>query len=131
MLINRLQTLKNDRFYISAIMLAISTIVFIASYMIYAEPRLEPNFDAKRSTDVQSCIDFASHKGFDTKKQGLSVIEISDSNLGYPKLMFTKVETVVAACHNVELKSFCLGVESECGLNGLKMVMVYEGPDVF
>ena len=131
MLMNKLQTIRNDKFYISSIIASFSALVIIASWSIYSQPHLEPDFAAKREMDIKQCVNFAKHKGFSTKQEGTSVVEMTLNTLSAPKLMFAEVETVIAGCHNIELKSFCIGVSSECGVDGIKMVMVYEGGSVY
>lgn len=130
MMINKLQTLKNDRFYISSIITALSALAFLSSWGLYSQPKLDPDFATKRQSDISMCSKLAVHKGFEVNREGTSVLEVYSDKFSSPKLMFTGIETVIAGCHNVELKNFCLGVEEECGLNGMKLVMVYEGGSV-
>ncbi len=105
----------------------------VSSWSFYSSPKQEPDYDRKRMMDISSCMSFARHKGFSAEQPKDStemnrVIEITSSSIDEPAFMFAAVESVLLACDNIELKSFCLGLSSECSMDGLKMVLVYEKP---
>lgn len=129
MLLNKLQVLKQDRFYGGITMLSLSVIGFLLSWLYYNDPKQEPNYDNKRIIDTKACVDFAKHKGFNVTTPTNRLIEITSDNLSSATFIYATAESVVLACNNFELKRFCLGVESECGLDGLKIVLGYESAD--
>ncbi|MBD78023.1 MAG: hypothetical protein CL840_03630 [Crocinitomicaceae bacterium] len=129
-MIDKFQALKNDRVVISVIFYCIAAAALFFSYMYYTEPRFEPDFEFQRSKDVGQCANFAKHKGFEAKKPEKHIVEISSFNFDDPKFTFATVESVILACDNLELTSFCMGTADECMLpeNGLRMVLAYKQP---
>lgn len=130
-MISKLQALKNDRVVISVIFYCMSAAAFFFSYMYYTEPRFEPNFEFQRTKDVGQCANFAKHKGFEAKKPEKHIVEISSLNFDDPKFTFATLESVILACDNLELTSFCMGSKDECMLpeNGIRMVMAHKQPE--
>jgi hypothetical protein len=131
MLIDKLQVFVRDRFFIALAMCCFSAFFFTASYLMYKEPRLEPDYESKRDADMKECKAFAEHKGFAVTPDGRSVMTISSTRLDDPGVLFATLETVVVACRNIELKTVCMGVEQQCGLNGTKMTLTYEKPQAY
>lgn len=134
--LNKLELFPTERVWITSILLIVAALMTVASWTYYDSPRLEPDYDRKRMTDIASCMSFAKHKGFKAEQPKDStetsrVIEISTQTLDEPAFMFASIESVLLACSNIELKSFCLGVSSECSVDGLKMVLVYEKPNEY
>lgn len=134
--INRLEIFPSERMWITILMLAASIIMSAISWSYYSSPKMEPDYDRKRMIDIASCMSFAKHKGFHAEQPRDStemnrVVEISMQQFDEPAFMFASAESVLLACDNIELKSFCLGVASECSIDGLKMVLVYEKPHAY
>jgi hypothetical protein len=129
--IDRLQLIANDRIIIAGPLLVISLMLFGAAWYEYQQPRHEPNYDQKRSKDIAQCIGFSKHKGFSSKRPNPHLLELTSDKFDDPKFTFSTVESIVLGCPNLDLKSFCLGVKEECGIQGVKMVLGYEKPDAF
>lgn len=126
MLLDKLQVLKQDRFYGAITMLSLSIVGFLFAWLFYSSPKQEPSYEQKRLSDTKVCIDFAKHKGFSVSTPTNRIVEITNNNLNSATFIYATAESVILACSNFELKRFCLGVESECGLDGLKIVLGYE-----
>lgn len=136
MLLNKMEVITKERNILTVVFFLLSLVLIAVSWSFYISPRDEPDYDRKRMVDIASCTSFARHKGFMSvqpkdSSESSRVVEISLETLDEPSFMFASVESVLLACNNIELKSFCLGVESECGINGLKMILVYEKPSVY
>jgi hypothetical protein len=131
MLINKLQVLYKDRFYIAAILSSLSIIVAFGAYLLYSSPFQEPKYEQKKLADMKSCVAFSEHKGLTVEQDGKSVLVITKSGFDEPKFTFSMIEAVILACDNIEFKSFCMGVESQCGIDGTKVVLTYENPKVY
>jgi hypothetical protein len=129
MLIEKFQVLPSDRSFLGAIFIFFSLGMSGLSYLIYDEPKMEPSFKEKQSSDMKACSAFAKHKGFDVEEEGSSVLVLTTTRLDDPKFLFSSVESIILACDNLKLESFCLGEESQCSLFGTKMVFSYEKPD--
>lgn len=132
--LNKLEVFPVERNWITIVLIVISVVLFTASWRYYNDPRGEPDYDRKRMTDITSCIGFAKHKGFDAAQpkdstESSRVIEVTSNTIDEPAYTFAAVESVLLACDNIELKSFCIGLSSECSIDGMKMVLVYEKPN--
>jgi hypothetical protein len=133
MLLNKYQAMKNDRFFISIVFVAISALLCFLSWSFYTTPKLSPDYSTKLKMDMNACIDFAQQKGFDAEKGGTRVVEVSTTNFDDPKFMFAASEAVILHCQNLDMQRFCMGSGSECGLpsHGLKMIFKYEKPQEY
>jgi len=131
-MLDKFQALKEDRFYISIVLCALSSLLAVSSYSIYSQPKLEPSYEKKRTADMNACKSFAKHKGFDVKQTGKAVLTLTKESFGNDeKFTFASVESVIISCGNIEMKSFCFGVESQCSIDGTKVVMNYEEPETY
>lgn len=48
-----------------------------------------------------------------------------------PKFSFATSESIILACSNIDMKSYCMGVSSECGIDGTKIIFSYEKLKVY
>jgi hypothetical protein len=131
MLLERFQVFPNDRSLIGVIFMVLSLGLGGLSYVMYSTPKEEPDFDAKQKSDIAFCKEFGVKKGFEVKREGESVLSMTSAQFDDPKYQFSKVESVILACDNLEMKTFCMGISSVCGLDGTKMVFSYEKPTAY
>lgn len=131
MIINKMQAIGNDRFYIAAVLSAAAFVVTFGAYLIYSSPLQEPDFETKKASDMLACTSFAEHKGLTVEPEGRSVLTLTKNSFDDPKFTFSMIESVILACDNIEFKTFCMGIKEQCGLDGTKVVLTYESPKVY
>lgn len=129
MLLDELQILKQDKYYGAIGMLFIAVTLSLATWTFYKNPKLEPSYEMKMAEDLKICTEFAKHKGFEVNTVTPSIIEITNNNLQESTFIYATSESVLLACSNFDMKRFCLGDETECGISGLKIVLGYEKPN--
>lgn len=103
----------------------------MASWSMYTSPLDEPDFLTKRAQDMRSSSQFGQHKGFSSRQVGDSVIEMTMEGFDDPKFSFAISESIILACSNIDMKSYCMGASSECGIDGTKIIFSYDKPKVY
>tara|TARA_R110001583_G_scaffold4718_14_gene26919 strand:+ start:14712 stop:15119 length:408 start_codon:yes stop_codon:yes gene_type:complete len=132
-MINKNQIVKNDKFFLAAILMALAVVFWGATFLVYSSPKLEPDVQERRSKDVGSCSRFAEKIGYKVKSKSRSELEIITADFKEPKFTYLNVKQVALACTNMEVSSFCLGAGGTCGLPedmpyGLRLNLVFTEP---
>tara|TARA_B100000809_G_scaffold255150_1_gene293294 strand:- start:2302 stop:2697 length:396 start_codon:yes stop_codon:yes gene_type:complete len=122
------QLFKNDRTILAMVFFSITVVLFAWAGILYSSPKLDPDTNQKIKADMKYCKEFIKTKGFDVKPKSSISLEASSSKFDDPKFRFTAVEGVFLACNNLELTGFCMGVASDCGINGMKFSLNYKLP---
>ncbi len=130
-MLDKNQVNKKDRFYIAMFMLLLASVSSFGSYLLYMSPKQEPSYDHKREADMLSCSTFAKHKGFTSERSGQKVLTLISTEFTEPKFAFAAIESVIVACDNIEMKSMCFGLKSQCSVDGAKIVLNYAEPSVY
>lgn len=135
-MLDKMQISRQNKHGMTVAFMLGALMLTVFSYAFYANPKSEPDFEKKRMLDIADCMTFARSKGLKTIQPKNStepdrVLEITTETLDEPAFMMANVESVLLACSNIEAKSICLGEKSECGVDGLKIIMVYAEPKVF
>jgi hypothetical protein len=131
-MVNKHELIKNDKFLVAALLLAVGVVEWGATYLIYKNPKLEPDIQQRRSKDVSSCSRFAKDLGYQVSTKSRSGIEITNLDFSDPKLTYLNVKQLALGCVNMEPVSFCLGTGETCGIEGasygLKVNMTFKEP---
>jgi hypothetical protein len=77
-MVNKHELIKNDKFLVAALLLAVGVVEWGATYLIYKNPKLEPDIQQRRSKDVSSCSRFAKDLGYQVSTKSRSGIEITN-----------------------------------------------------
>jgi hypothetical protein len=128
MIIQVNQLFKNDRTILAMVFFSIAVVFFVWAGIVYSSPKLEADTNKKIKADMKYCTEFIKTKGFDVKPKSSISLEATSEKFDDPKFRFTAVEGVFLACNNLELTKFCMGVASDCGLNGMKFSLNYRLP---
>jgi|AntDeeMinimDraft_5_1070356.scaffolds.fasta_scaffold11709_2 hypothetical protein len=122
---------KKEKTILSSIIAGFAVCAYLAAWTMYSSPREEPDFEAKKVADMRECESFGKHKGFSTRRVGDSVLEMTVDGFDDPKFTFAMSEAIILACDNIDVKNYCMGIATECGIDGTKIVFSYEKPKVF
>ena len=131
-MVNKQELIKNDKFIIAAILLALSVVMWGATYLIYANPKLEPDVQQRRSKDVSTCSRFATSLGYTVTTKSRSELEVVTQEFSDPNMTYLNVKQLALGCNNMEPISFCLGAGETCSIKdvpyGLKINMAFKTP---
>jgi len=130
--VNKKELIKNDKFIVGAVLLALGVVFWGATFLIYKNPKLEPDVQERRSKDVSACSRFAQDLGYKVATKSRSELEVTTLEFNDPKFTYLNVKQLALGCANMEPVAFCLGSGEVCDIKdasyGLKINLFFKEP---
>lgn len=131
-MVNKQELIKNEKFVLAAILFAMSTLLWGATFVLYKNPKLEPDIQERRTKDISSCSRFAKEIGYTVSSKSRTAVEFQNLEFTAPETIYQNIKQLALACNNMEPISFCMGVGEVCGVKdspyGLKMKLSFVEP---
>lgn len=112
--------------------LVISALALTLSAALLLGPRQEPDLDAIRRANIESCQQAGQREGYIVSKQGIGMeMKISGIKNYREKLMSSSL--VIKQCEGLVLNTFCMGEcldSKNAKYQGIIMDMQYKEPDL-